>query len=47
MLAHRRSLPLVPGEIVPLEIEIRHVIYSGGDYDSHLLVPVLGPTSAA
>ena len=25
----------------------RHVIYSGGDYDSHLLVPVLGPTSAA
>ena len=82
VLAHRRSLPLAPGEIVPLEIEIlpsgtrfgpgetlrlviqgqdiyryprpliqalhddlvnrgRHVIYSGGEYDSHLLVPVL------
>jgi len=88
VLAHRRSLPLAPGEIVPLEIEIlpsgtrfgpgetlrlviqgqdiyryprpliqarhddlvnrgRHVIYSGGEYDSHLLVPVLGPTPAA
>ena len=83
VLAHRRSLRLAPGEIVPLEIEIlpsgtrfgpgetlrlviqgrdvyryprplmqalhddlvnhgRHVIYSGGEYDSHLLVPVLG-----
>ena len=82
MLAHRRSLPLTPGEIVPLEIEILpsgtrfgpgetlrlviqgrdvyryprpliqalhddsvnrgpHVIHAGGDYDSHLLVPVV------
>ena len=82
VLAHQRPLPLAPGEIVPLEIEIlpsgtrfgpgetlrlvvqgrdiyryprpliqawhddlanrgRHVIYSGGGYDSHLLVPVL------
>jgi uncharacterized protein len=82
VLAHRRSLPLTPGEIVPLEIEILpsgtrfgpgetlrlviqgrdvyryprpliqalhddsvnrgpHVIHAGGDYDSHLLVPVV------
>jgi uncharacterized protein len=81
VLAHRRSLPLATGEIVPLEIEIlpsgtrfgpgetlrlliqgrdvyrypkpliqaqhdesvnrgRHVIHTGGEYDSHLLVPV-------
>ncbi len=88
VLAHRRSLPLAPGEIVPLEIEIlpsgtrfgpgetlrlviqgqdiyryprpliqalhndlvnrgRHVIHTGGEYDSHLLMPVLVPTLAA
>ncbi|MEM9407232.1 MAG: CocE/NonD family hydrolase [Acidobacteriota bacterium] len=76
VLRHDEPLPLQPGEIVPVEIEIlpsstlfrqgetlrlvvqgrdlfehpmmahgyavnrgNHVLYSGGDYDSHLLVP--------
>ncbi|HEY6311276.1 MAG TPA: CocE/NonD family hydrolase C-terminal non-catalytic domain-containing protein, partial [Streptosporangiaceae bacterium] len=81
VLAHRRSLPLGRGEVVPLDIEIlpsgtrfgagqtlrlviqgrdvyryprpliqalheesvnrgAHVVHAGGQYDSHLLVPV-------
>jgi uncharacterized protein len=83
VLSHQRELPLAPGEIAPLDIEILpsgtlfrpgetlrlviqgtdiyryprpliaarhddlvnrgpHVIWAGGQYDSHLLVPVIG-----
>lgn len=82
VLAHQREMNILPGEIVPLEIEIwpsgtrfergerlrlvvqgtdiqkypkpamadrheatvnrgRHVLHTGGEYDSHLLVPVV------
>jgi hypothetical protein len=44
---YRYPRPLIQARHDDLVNRGRHVIYSGGEYDSHLLVPVLVPTPAA